>query len=83
MSNDPRPTIVLVPGFMTDRDLWTDLIPELDGFNTVCADISSGSSLEAIAAQVTGAVPAPIHPPRILHGRLCRALHGLSGEYKD
>ncbi len=57
MSNDQRPTIVLVPGFMTDRDLWTDLIPELEGYNTVCADISSGSSLEAIAAQVLEQCP--------------------------
>jgi pimeloyl-ACP methyl ester carboxylesterase len=29
MSIIDHPPIVLVPGFMTDSDLWTDLIPEL------------------------------------------------------
>lgn len=57
MSIVDRPTIVLVPGFMMDSDLWTDLIPELDGYNTVCVDTSTGSSLEAIAAHILEQCP--------------------------
>lgn len=57
MSSGYRPTIVLVPGFMTDSDLWADLIPELDGYNIVCADTSTGSSLDAIAAHILKQCP--------------------------
>lgn len=52
-----RSNIVLVPGFMTDSDLWTGLAPELDGYNSVFADTSTGSSLEAIAAHILEQCP--------------------------
>jgi pimeloyl-ACP methyl ester carboxylesterase len=42
---------------MTDSDLWTDFIPELDGYNAVCADISTGCSLERIAAHILEQCP--------------------------
>lgn len=57
MSSGYRPTIVLVPGFMTDSDLWADLIPELDAYNIVCADTSTGSSLDDLAAHVLKQCP--------------------------
>jgi len=57
VSSVDRPTIVLVPGFMTDSDLWADLLPELDGYNLVCADTSTGSSLNAIAAHILKQCP--------------------------
>src|SRR5688572_29013397 len=52
-----RPTIVLVPGLMTDGDLWTDFVAELDGYDIVYADMSIGSSLEAIAAHILEQCP--------------------------
>jgi pimeloyl-ACP methyl ester carboxylesterase len=57
MSIVDRPNIVFVPGFMTDSDLWTDLIPELNGSNTVCAVTLAGTSLEAIAANILEQCP--------------------------
>lgn len=57
MSIVDRPNIVLVPGFMTDSDLWTDLIPGLDGYNIFYADTSTGSSLDAIAAHILEQCP--------------------------
>jgi pimeloyl-ACP methyl ester carboxylesterase len=79
--NVDLPTIVLVPGFMTDSDLWTDLIPELGGCNIVCADTSTGSSLEAIAAHILGECPPSFSVLGFsLGGYVARHMTYLAGE---
>lgn len=52
-----RPTIVLVPGFMTDQDLWRDLVLQLQGYNLICSDLAAGHSLEEIASYILRQCP--------------------------
>jgi pimeloyl-ACP methyl ester carboxylesterase len=57
VANKGRPSIVLVPGFMTDDDLWADLIPKLEDYEVFCATTSTGTSLESIAAHILEQCP--------------------------
>lgn len=51
-------TLILLPGFMCDADLWTDLVPLLrPGWRVLHADLFSDSSIEAMAARVLGEAP--------------------------
>jgi pimeloyl-ACP methyl ester carboxylesterase len=38
-----KPTIVLAPGFMTDHDLWRDVVPHFSDYNVVYADFREGA----------------------------------------
>jgi pimeloyl-ACP methyl ester carboxylesterase len=48
--------MVLVPGFMLDRDLWTDLLPFLPA-QPHFADIDTGGSIDAMARAVLETAP--------------------------
>lgn len=51
-------TTVLIPGFMLDQDLWTDIHPYLQTRGPlVYADLSTASTIEDMAAQVLRTVP--------------------------
>lgn len=55
-----RPRIVLVPGFMCDADLWRDQQPALSRIGDChIADITAGTSLEAMASAILDANPGP------------------------
>jgi len=45
-----KPTIVLAPGFMTDDDLWRDVVPHFLDYNVVYADFREGTTLQELAA---------------------------------
>lgn len=45
-----KPTIVFAPGFMTDHDLWRDVVPHFSDYNIVYADFREGSTLQELAA---------------------------------
>ncbi|WP_229836333.1 alpha/beta fold hydrolase [Thalassobaculum fulvum] len=50
--------MILLPGFMCDADLWTDLVPLLrPGWRVLHADLFSDSSIEAMAARVLEEAP--------------------------
>jgi pimeloyl-ACP methyl ester carboxylesterase len=48
--NINKPTIVLAPGFMTDHDLWRDVVPHFSDYNIIYADFREGSTLQELAA---------------------------------
>ncbi|MEY3671880.1 MAG: hypothetical protein RI904_1537 [Pseudomonadota bacterium] len=48
--NSNKPTIVLAPGFMTDHDLWRDVVPHFSDYNIIYADFREGSTLQELAA---------------------------------
>lgn len=50
LNNTTQPTIVLAPGFMTDDDMWSDLIPFLKDYQVIYADFSEGTTLQELAA---------------------------------
>lgn len=51
-------TLVLLPGFMCDADLWTDVTPDLDTrWRAEHGDLFQDSSIEAMAARVLAAAP--------------------------
>lgn len=51
-------TLVLLPGFMCDADLWSDLLPLLDGRRPVAhADLFRDSAIETMATRVLDAAP--------------------------
>ncbi len=45
-----KPTIVFAPGFMTDHDLWRDVVPHFSDYNIMYADFREGSTLQELAA---------------------------------
>ena len=45
-----KPTMVLAPGFMTDHDLWRDVVPHFSDYNVVYADFREGATLQELAA---------------------------------
>jgi pimeloyl-ACP methyl ester carboxylesterase len=45
-----RPTIVFAPGFMTDHDLWRDVVPHFSDYNIIYADFREGATLQELAA---------------------------------
>lgn len=45
-----KPTIAFAPGFMTDHDLWRDVVPHFSDYNIVYADFREGSTLQELAA---------------------------------
>ncbi|MEW6640972.1 MAG: alpha/beta hydrolase [Pseudomonadota bacterium] len=50
--------IVLIPGFMLDRDLWSDIAPALDPFGPLMhADPGAGSSIEDMARRTLQEAP--------------------------
>lgn len=51
-------TLILLPGFMCDADLWTDVEPALDArWRVEYGDLFSDSSIEAMAGRVLDAAP--------------------------
>jgi len=58
---DPVPTdktLILLPGFMCDADLWADVVPLLrPGWRVLHADMFSDSSIEAMAVRALDEVP--------------------------
>ena len=51
-------TTVLIPGFMLDQDLWTDIHPYLQTRGPlVYADLSTANTIEDMAAHVLSTVP--------------------------
>ncbi len=48
--NSNKPTIVFAPGFMTDHDLWRDVVPHFSDYNIIYADFREGSTLQELAA---------------------------------
>ncbi len=47
---DTKSTIVLAPGFMTDYDMWSDLVPFLKDHNVMYAYFREGTTLQELAA---------------------------------
>lgn len=55
----PGETLVLLPGFMCDADLWSDLLPRLaPRWRPLHADLFRDESLEAMAGRALAAAPA-------------------------
>jgi pimeloyl-ACP methyl ester carboxylesterase len=51
-------SILLVPGFMADETLWSDLLPRLEPFGPVVhADLRHDASIEAMARRALDAAP--------------------------
>ncbi len=51
-------TLILLPGFMCDADLWTDVEPHLDGrWRSRHGDMFRDDSIEAMAARVLASAP--------------------------
>lgn len=48
--NSNKPTIVFAPGFMTDYDLWRDVVPHFSDYDIIYADFREGSTLQELAA---------------------------------
>ncbi|AFL53373.1 pimeloyl-ACP methyl ester carboxylesterase [Sinorhizobium fredii] len=56
-------TILLVPGFMLDGDLWRDLRPELEQFGSIVdVDTTRDASIEDMAARAIASVDGPLLP---------------------
>lgn len=50
--------LVLLPGFMTDPDLWTDLMPRLSGIGPVMhGDVTQDATIHDMALRVAAAAP--------------------------
>lgn len=50
--------LVLLPGFMCDHDLWTDMVPDLQALGTLhSGDVYQDDSLEGMARRVLGEAP--------------------------
>lgn len=49
-TNNTQPTLVLAPGFMTDYDMWSDVVPYLKDYNIMYADFREGTTLQELAA---------------------------------
>lgn len=50
--------LVLLPGFMCDQDLWTDMVPDLQALGTLhFGDVYQDDSLEGMARRVLGEAP--------------------------
>ena len=45
-----KPTVVFAPGFMTDHDMWRDVVPYFEDYNIIFADFREGATLQALAA---------------------------------
>ena len=54
MINEP---LVLIPGFMTDDDLWRDISPFLSDRDIVYASLNEGSSIEELATRLLERLP--------------------------
>jgi pimeloyl-ACP methyl ester carboxylesterase len=53
-------SILLVPGFMADETLWSDLLPRLAPFGPVAyADLRHDTTIEAMAQRALAAIDAP------------------------
>jgi pimeloyl-ACP methyl ester carboxylesterase len=51
-------SILLVPGFMADETLWSDLLPRLQAFGPIVhADLRHDASIEAMARRALDAAP--------------------------
>jgi pimeloyl-ACP methyl ester carboxylesterase len=52
-------TILLIPGFMADETLWTDMMPALERFGPVLhADLRHDTSVEAMARRALASAPS-------------------------
>lgn len=50
--------LVLLPGFMCDADLWTDMLPDLEGLGALhFGDVYQDDTLEGMAARVLSQAP--------------------------
>jgi len=49
-SSSKKPAIVFAPGFMTDHDMWRDVLPYFDGYEIIFADFREGTTLPELAA---------------------------------
>ncbi|MGQ0581158.1 MAG: alpha/beta fold hydrolase [Reyranella sp.] len=50
--------LVLLPGFMCDPDLWTDMVPSLEGLGPLhCGNVYEDDTLEGMARRVLDAAP--------------------------
>ncbi len=45
-----KPTLVLAPGFMTDYDMWSDVVPYFKDYNIMYVDFTEGTTLQELAA---------------------------------
>lgn len=55
---DPRPPLLLLPGFLCDEDLWRDQLTGLaDVADCRVADLGHGDSIAALAGQVLATAP--------------------------
>lgn len=55
---DPRPPLLLLPGFLCDEDLWRDPLTGLaDVADCRVADLGHGDSIAALAGQVLATAP--------------------------
>lgn len=51
-------SLVLLPGFMCDADLWTDMLPDLEGLGALhFGDVYQDDTLEGMAARVLSQAP--------------------------
>ncbi|TAJ33014.1 MAG: alpha/beta hydrolase [Reyranella sp.] len=51
-------TLVLLPGFMCDKDLWTDMVPDLESLGSLhFGNVYQDDSLEGMARRVLGEAP--------------------------
>ena len=51
-------SLVLLPGFMCDADLWTDMLPDLEGLGALhFGDVYQDDTLEGMAARVLSRAP--------------------------
>lgn len=54
----PPRSLVLLPGFMCDADLWTDMLPDLEGLGALhFGDVYQDDTLEGMAARVLSQAP--------------------------
>jgi len=49
-TNSNKPTLVLAPGFMTDHDMWSDVVPYFSDYNIIYVDFREGTTLQELAA---------------------------------
>lgn len=51
-------SLLLLPGFMCDADLWTDMLPDLEGLGALhFGDVYQDDTLEGMAARVLSQAP--------------------------
>jgi hypothetical protein len=51
--------LVLLPGFMCDQDLWTDMVPDLQRLGTLhYGNVYEDSALEGMARRVLDSSPS-------------------------